>query len=105
MTKTYKSDALSAIHQTVSGLHKAGIVDKKTMRQFDESCLTPVHDFSAEDIRFLREREGVSQRVFAYYLNMSPDSISKWERGEKHPTGPSLKLLSLVEKRGLTFIA
>jgi putative transcriptional regulator len=33
------------------------------------------------------------------------DSVSQWERGEKHPSGPSLKLLSLVEKNGLEAIA
>lgn len=66
------------------------------MREFDESCLTTVRDFTADEIRALREREEVSQDVFARYLNISKDSVSQWERGIKHPGGPSLKLLSLV---------
>ncbi len=78
---------------------------KQTMRRFDESCLTPVRVFTAEEIRTLREREEVSQMVFAQYLNVKKDSVSQWERGEKHPSGPSLKLLSLVEKNGLEAIA
>jgi len=36
---------------------------------------------------------------------VSKDSVSQWERGDKHPAGPSLKLLSLVEKKGLAVIA
>ncbi len=104
-TKSYKNGIKAAIHQTASDLYEAGMMDKRTMRRFDESCLTPVPDFSAEEIRALREREEVSQAVFAHYLNVSKDSVSQWERGEKHPAGPSLKLLSLVARKGLEAIA
>ena len=104
-TKTYKSDAFAAVHETASGMFDAGVIDKTTMRRFDESCLTPVHPFTSEEIRALREREEVSQVVFAHHLNISKDTISQWERGEKHPSGTSLKLLALVEKKGLSSIA
>ncbi|MFA7242270.1 MAG: DNA-binding transcriptional regulator [Sulfuricellaceae bacterium] len=104
-TRTYKSDIKAAIHQTASDLYEVGLMDKKTMRGFDESCLTPVHEFTAKEICALRKREEVSQMVFAQYLNVQKDSVSQWERGEKHPSGPSLKLLSLVEKNGLEAIA
>lgn len=103
--KTYKSDAFAAIHETASDLYEAGMIDKQTMRHFDESCLTPVHEFTPEEIQALREREQVSQTVFALYLNVSKDAVSQWERGEKRPAGPSLKLLSLVERKGLAAIA
>ena len=46
-------------------------------------------------------REKASQSVFAAYLNVTPGLVSQWERGEKHPQGASLKLLSLVAKKGL----
>jgi putative transcriptional regulator len=101
----YKSKIKEAIHQTASDLYEIGFIDKQTMRRFDESCLTPIHKFTAREIRKLREREEVSQTIFALYLNVPKDSISQWERGEKHPSGPSLKLLSLVEKNGLGAIA
>lgn len=105
MTKKYKSEAFAALHDMMSGLHKAGGIDKQTMRYFDEGCLTPIHAFSADEIRKLREREEVSQDVFAHYLNVSKDSVSRWERGQKKPAGSSLKLLSLVERKGLEAIA
>jgi putative transcriptional regulator len=104
-TKTYKSEALAAIRETASDLFEAGLIDKTTMRRFDESCLTPVRAFTPEEIRALREREQVSQVVFAHHLNVSKESVSQWERGAKRPAGPSLKLLSLVEKKGLASIA
>jgi putative transcriptional regulator len=104
-SKIYRSDALAAIHETASDLHDAGIMDKQTMRRFDELALTPVRPLSPEDIRALRLRERVSQAVFARHLNVTVGLISQWERGEKHPAGASLKLLTIVEKRGLQSIA
>jgi len=80
-------------------------MDKKTMRNFDALCLTPVPEMTPEQIRALRTRENASYTVFAAYLNVTPSLVSKWERGEKHPQGASLKLLSLVEKIGLEKIA
>ncbi len=43
--------------------------------------------------------------VFANYFNVTPNLVSKWERGEKRPSGTALKLLSLVEKHGITAVA
>jgi putative transcriptional regulator len=105
MTKQYRSPIMASIHETAEGLHAAGVMTKQTMRQFDEACLTPVHPLSPEAIRALREREGASQAVFARYLNVTTGLISQWERGEKHPQGASLKLLSLVAKHGLAMVA
>jgi len=95
----------AAIHETALDLHEAGLIDKQTMRRFDDSCLTPVRSFTPEEIRALREREQVSQTVFALYLNVSKDSVSQWERGDKRPAGPACKLLSLVAEKGLSAIA
>jgi putative transcriptional regulator len=104
-SKKYRSDAMAAIHETMQSLHKVGVVDKQTMRHFDNACLTPVRSLTAKQIKTIREREHVSQTVFANYLNVTPNLVSKWERGEKRPSGPALKLLSLVEKHGLTAVA
>lgn len=100
-----RSDLLAAIHETATGLHRAGVMDLETMREFDALCLTPVEKLSPEEIRAVRERERVSQPVFAHYLNVSKGIVSKWERGEKRPDGASLKLLNLVRNKGLKAIA
>lgn len=105
MKKTYKSSALAAIHETVSDLHEIGLVDKQTMREFDESCLTPVKKLSPDEIREIRERNRASQSVFARHLNVSPLVVSQWERGIRSPSGASLKLLTLVANKGLDFIS
>ena len=105
MNKRYRSDALAAVHETALGLRDAGVMDKRTMKAFDEMCLTPVKNLTAEQIRRIRLREKASQAVFARYLNVTTGLVSQWERGEKHPRGASLKLLTLVAKKGLQAVA
>jgi putative transcriptional regulator len=68
-------------------------------------CLTRIEPLSPGQIRAIRLREKASQAVFARYLNVTTGLVSQWERGEKHPRGASLKLLTLVAKRGLEAVA
>jgi transcriptional regulator, XRE family len=105
MRKTYKSDALAAIHETASDLHEVGLISRQTMKRFDENCLTPITKLSPQEIKSIRENSLASQTVFARYLNVTPGLVSQWERGEKSPSGASLKLLTLVQKKGLESIA
>ncbi|HAM52554.1 MAG TPA: transcriptional regulator [Nitrospiraceae bacterium] len=103
--KKYKSDVLRSVHEGASDLHKIGLIDEKTMREFDASCLTTIRDLSPKQITQLRKRAGVSQAVFAQYLNVSVSALSKWEQGQKKPSGTALKLLTVVQKKGLEAIA
>lgn len=100
-TQAYKSEAFSAIHETMDAIHQIGAIDKKTMREFDASCLEPVATMEPVEIKALREREQVSQPIFALYLSVSRNLVSDWERGVKKPGGPALRLLNIVQKHGL----
>lgn len=105
MTKSkYRSGVAAAMHETVRGMHRLGLVDKQTMREFDVSCLTSVEDLTATDIVAMREKAGVSQAVFARALNVTTDYVSKIERGAKRPSGSTLKLLSLMRRKGFEAI-
>ena len=97
----FRSPIAEAVHEGVSGLRRLGLVDKTTMRDFDVRCLTSVEPLTARDIQELRKKAGVSQAVFARCLNVTTTYISQLERGEKHPRGATLKLLSLIQKKGL----
>jgi len=96
---------LEVVHKTAKGLNKAGVMRKQTLREFDALCLPPIKNFSALQIKKIRERNRASQTVFAAYLNTSTSTVQKWERGEKKPNGPSLKLLNLVATKGLDVLA
>jgi len=105
MTKKYRSEACAAIHETMEALHGVGAIDKQTMREFDEACLTPIRALTPDEIKLIRLREHISQPVFAHYLNVSRNLISDWERGIKRPGGPALRLLTVIQKKGLQAIA
>lgn len=100
-TKSYKSEAMAAVHEMMEGLHHAGSIDKQTMREFDNACLALTPALKPEEIKAIREKEHVSQPVFARYLNVSKNLVSDWERGVKRPGGPALRLLAIVSRNGL----
>jgi DNA-binding transcriptional regulator YiaG len=103
--RKFKSDAFEAIHSAVEGMYAAGTIDKETMRTFDEECLAVPQELTPDEIKALREKNHVSQPVFARYLNTSQSTVQKWETGAKRPSGPALKLLSLVHKHGLQVLS
>lgn len=98
------SDLLRAIHETAKGLHDAGVMKKETLREFDALCLPKIEAYTPEKIKEIRNRYSVSQAVFAAYLNTTSSTIQKWEQGKKKPSGASLKLLSIVDKKGLDIL-
>ena len=89
------------IREAARGLYELGAIDGKTMREFESLRLEEPRAYSAYEIKRLRLREKASQAVFAAYLNTSVSTVQKWEIGEKKPSGPALKLLDLVERKGL----
>ena len=96
---------LKSVHETAKGLHKSGVMDEITMREFDALCLPPVKTYTPTQIKRLRRRYKASQSVFAAYLNTSPSTVQKWEQGQKKPNGPSLKLLNIVDAKGLEVLS
>ena len=96
-----KSRLLEAIRETISDFHRLGFIDLHKMRQYDALCLDPVPEYDSKKIRALRDRLKVSQAVLASVLNTSLSTVRKWEIGEKRPSGPSAKLLNLLERKGL----
>ncbi len=101
-TKTKaKSRILEAVYETAADLHRLGFIDQRKMRKYDALCLDPIPDYDAEKIRALRDRYQLSQAVLASLLNTSQSAVRQWELGDKHPSGPSQKLLNLLERKGL----
>ncbi len=101
-TKTKaKSRIFEAVHETASDLRRLGFIDKRKMSKFDALCFDPIPEYDSRKIRALRDHLQLSQAVLAAVLNTSLSTVRKWEVGDKHPSGPSLKLLSLLERKGL----
>ena len=96
-----KTKILAAVHETAIDLHEIGFIDKRKMNKYDLLCLEPIPKYDSKKIRKLRHQLHLSQSVLAAVLNTSISTVQKWEIGEKHPRGPSLKLLHLLERKGL----
>ena len=98
------SKIIDALRGDLDALHKAGVVSKVTLREFDTLCPPRVRPFSAGDIRHLREELNFSQPIFALHLHTTASTVRKWEQGETHPSGPALKLLNIIADKGLQAI-
>lgn len=96
---------LDVVHESAKELHDIGVMDEVTMREFDALCLPPVKAYSAAEIQRIRKTNRASQAVFAAYLNTSKSTVQKWELGAKKPNGPSLKLLNMVDQKGIEALA
>ncbi|CAH2798418.1 MAG: Antitoxin to RelE-like translational repressor toxin [uncultured Caballeronia sp.] len=104
--KRFKSDASEVIHSAASGLFRAKLIDKKTMREYDELCIEEPPHYEAKDVARIRKSANVSsQSVFAHYLNTSPSTVRQWEAGTKKSSGLAARLLQVVQKHGLEVLA
>lgn len=100
-TTKRKSRIIEEMHETALGLHKAGLISKRRMREFDALARLDVEEMPPKKIKALREKSHLSQAVFAAVLNTSVSTVQKWEIGDKKPSGPSLKLLNIIERKGI----
>ena len=100
-TAKRKSRILAETHETALGLHSAGVISKRRMAEYDALCHLDVAEMAPRKIKLLRQKARLSQAVFAAVLNTSVSTVQKWEVGDKKPSGPSLKLLNLIERKGL----
>ena len=98
------SKIIESLRDDLAALYEAGAIGKVTMREFDAICPPPVRDFSATDVKHLREGLKFSQPVFAHHLHTSASTVRKWEQGESRPAGPALKLLNVIADKGLQAI-
>ena len=104
-TKTKPSRLLAAMHTSATDLHEIGLIDMRRMHEYDALCLPPVPAYSPAKIKAIRARHNLSQAVMAAALNASLSTVRQWEIGQKKPSGPAAKLLSVLDRKGLEALA
>jgi putative transcriptional regulator len=112
-TKTKRTNAKTSrltreLLETAQDMRKSGLLteaahEKITMRHTDIAPVVTA-PLTGQEIKALREKCHVSQAVFANYLNLTADYVSKLERGEKRPSGPALVLLDVIRRKGIEAI-
>lgn len=60
-------------------------------------------EYTAKDIKRMRNKLNCSQSLFAAYLNVSLNTIQAWEQGFRSPNHAALRLLEIIDK-GPTFL-
>jgi DNA-binding transcriptional regulator YiaG len=58
----------------------------------------PVSEYTSAKIADLRQQLGMSQPVFAAALNVSSETVKKWEQGARSPDGAASLLLEIAER-------
>ncbi|MES3022254.1 MAG: helix-turn-helix domain-containing protein [Pseudomonadota bacterium] len=102
-TRKPKSRAMAAVLEAAQDMVDAGLIDKKTMRDYEGLCAVP--QMTAEDVVRIRSAAQASQNYFARALNVSASTVQKWESGAKKPSGLAAKMLTIVEKHGLKILS
>ena len=100
-TTRNKSRIVEEMQETFASLKKSGVINKRQIAEFKALKNLEIKELQPKAIKSLRVRENLSQAVLAVVLNTSTSTVQKWETGEKKPSGPSLKLLSILKNKGL----
>ena len=92
------------ILETYQGFFDAGVVSEITLKEVKALCLPKLKPYTNRSIIRIQKRLKLSQAALAMFLNTSTSTIQKWEQGDKRPSGSALKLLHLVDEKGLAGI-
>ncbi len=80
------------------GLEQAIEYEKGTLKaKRTKMSIAPVAKFSAQEIKEIRHKTGLSQAMFAKYMGVSVKTVEAWEAGRNHPDGAASRLLSLTK--------
>ena len=99
-----KNDIREMVLETMEGFYKAGTVDDITLKEVKAMCLPKLKPYTHSAIIRIRRKLRLSQAALARFLNTSTSTIQKWEQGYKKPSGSALKLLHLIDGKGLAGI-
>ena len=98
-------DRLERMQAMAKRFNANGSVDKLTMRKIDALAMNAKQEeMTSVRIQKLRKREYISQAVLATVLNMSSESVQKWERGKTKPKGAALRLLNIIDEKGIAAV-
>ena len=91
----------SEFKQLIGGVNEivTHLEGKQTLRKTVITVPDEPPAYTAIEVRQLRESLQLSQGLFAKVLNVSVNTVRKWEQDERHPSGPSARLLQIAQVR------
>ncbi len=81
----------------MTGLTEAveDVKEKKLPRRV--VTVLPVKEYQAEEVKAIRNKTGLSQKLFAGYMGVSDKTVEAWESGKNHPSGAASRILNMME--------
>ncbi len=86
-----------AYESIMNGLTEAAedVREKKLPRRI--VTVLPVKEYQAEEVKAIRKKTGLSQKLFAGYMGVSDKTVEAWESGKNHPSGAASRILNMME--------
>jgi len=97
-----KKSIKNMVLETIEDLYKSGTVDEITLKEVKALALPEVKPYTPHVITRIRKKLKLSQAASARFINTSVYTVQKWEQGAKKPSGPALKLLHIIDEKGLS---
>lgn len=91
MEATLYDDLVQGLTEAIAFEKGEGTARTKTY------TIRPLKKYSSSEIREIRQKAGMTQKVMALYMGVSQKTIEAWECGRTHPTGPASRLLNQLE--------
>ena len=95
------SRALKEAFEIARGLYSVGVIDESKLHEFEKMCLEEVPAYSSNKIKALRRRNKLNQAQLASILHASVSTVKQWELGARRPSSPYLRLLQVLDRKGL----
>lgn len=90
---------MSVFDEIKIGLNEAIEYEKGNLKANKRTIsITPIEEFTANEIKAIRQNAGMTQVLFAKYLGVSLKTVEAWESGRNQPNGAACRMLSITKK-------
>lgn len=96
---------MSEAFSILSGALDEAINDTKTKklpRNVRSIEIEPAGVYTSAQVKNIREKIGLTQKLFAKYIGVSTKTVEAWEAGRNKPSDPSNRLLWLLDMGKIT---
>ena len=64
----------------------------------DKISVSPLHIYDGKEIKEIRLKQSMTQRLFAQALGVSVKTVEAWESGKNIPSGCANRMLELLDR-------
>ena len=90
---------MSSLYESIKqGLSEAIEYERGNLQdvRVDRLTVSPVHVHNSDEIKKIRQQQGMTQKLFAAALGVSVKTVEAWESGINTPMGIANRMLELL---------